>query len=259
VSLSITDIRRLARSARERADRRAFVVEGPLLIDEALAAGVRLAVVLAAEGVSPDALERWVRAGVEVRDVPASAIASIATTVTPQPAIAVAAMAVPSATELVDRPGLLLLVDRVADPGNLGTILRSAEASGTGAVVLSRDCVDPHNPKVVRASAGSLFRVPVGVDADLASVLQQLRAQRRACYATAADGGVDYTDADLRNAAVILGSEAHGVDPTLRRDADAVIAIPHEGQAESLNVAMAATVLCFESQRQRRRAPQGRN
>ena len=134
----------------------------------------------------------------------------------------------------------MLVADRLADPGNAGTILRSAEAAGADAVVLTPGSVDPYNPKVVRASAGSLFRVPV-VEATLESLsgLPPPRAPRR----TAA---TSYTDPVYHGrVAVVVGNEAHGLDDDAA--IDQWITIPHAGPAESLNVAMAATVLLFRS------------
>jgi TrmH family RNA methyltransferase len=135
----------------------------------------------------------------------------------------------------------------VADPGNVGTILRSAEAAGAGAVVLTEGTVDAFNPKVVRASAGALFHVPVVGDvpaADLALLGVPL-------LGAVAAGGRAYDEAPLdQPCALVLGSEAHGLPPGLRLDG--LVTIPHRGRAESLNVAMAATVLCFEAARRRR-------
>lgn len=268
MSLSITEIRRLARSARERADRRAFVVEGPTLIDEAMRAGVDVLQALVADGIDAAMVDRWRAAGVDVRDVPASAIESVATTMTPQPALAVALMPAVAVDDVIGREGLVLLLDRVADPGNVGTILRSAEASGAAGVILGDDCVDVYNPKVVRASAGSLFRVPCVADVGLSELINDLRSAgrgsdlrsaRRGIYATAADGADLYSRSGLEHSAVVLGSEAHGVSPELVALCDATIAIPQEGRIESLNVAMAATVICFEAQRRRRGGGMGGN
>ena len=145
-------------------------------------------------------------------------------------------------------PTFVVVADRLADPGNLGTILRSAEAAGVDAVVVTPGTVDAFNPKVVRASAGALFHVPV-VDGD---------ARRRARAAglrlvghVVAPRATPHTDADWSGrVAIVAGSEAHG----LAADAavDEWVRIEHRGRAESLNVAMAATVLCFEAARARR-------
>ena len=144
---------------------------------------------------------------------------------------------------LPDHASFVLVADQLADPGNAGTIIRSAEAAGADAVVLTPGSVDPYNPKVVRASAGSLFRVPV-VEATLAS----LSAFRR--LGTSSHRGDLYTDPVYHGrVAVVVGNEAHGLDDDA--EIDQWITIPHSGPAESLNVAMAATVLAFEVARQR--------
>ncbi len=140
----------------------------------------------------------------------------------------------------------VLVADRLADPGNAGTIVRTAEAAGADAVALTAGSVDPYNPKVLRASAGSIFRVPV-VELDLAD----LRAAGLRLVATSSHHGVVYTAADLRRpVAVVLGNEAHGLPA--HAPVDDWVTIPQHGEIESINVAMAATVLAFEVARQRR-------
>jgi TrmH family RNA methyltransferase len=164
----------------------------------------------------------------------------VASTESPQPVLAVIAMR--SATLPVDA-SFVLVADRLADPGNAGTIIRSAEAAGANAVVLTPGSVDPYNPKVVRASAGSLFRVPV-----IEATLDSLHGFRR--LGASSHRGDVYTDPVYHGrVAVVVGNEAHGLDDDA--DIDQWITIPHAGPAESLNVAMAATVLLFEVARQR--------
>ncbi len=149
--------------------------------------------------------------------------------------------------DVAGRGGFVVVAAGLADPGNVGTILRSAEAAGADAVVLTAGAVDVFNPKVVRASAGALFRVPVAVDV-AAGALGDLGV---ALLGTVATGGVPYDEAPLDGAcALVLGNEAHGLPPGLALDG--LVSIPHAGRAESLNVAMAATVLCFEAARRRR-------
>jgi len=169
----------------------------------------------------------------------------IASTESPQPVLAV--VRIPS-TSIADLSGASLVVvgDRIADPGNLGTILRSAEAAGVDGIVLITGSVDPFNPKVVRASAGALFHVPVVADV----ALHELQALGLPLVGTSSHRGASYTDADLaRPFALVMGSEAHGVDDQL--PIDEWVSIPHVGRAESLNVAMAATLVVFEAVRQR--------
>jgi len=170
-------------------------------------------------------------------------IERVASTDSPQPILAVVRIPQPVLDLAV--AGFVLVADRIADPGNLGTILRSAEAAGVDGVVLTAGSVDPFNPKAVRASAGALFRVPV-VDADLESV----HAAGLRTIGTSSHRGSAHTDADLTGRiAIVVGNEAHGLSDNA--EVDEWVTIRHHGRAESLNVAMAATVLCFEASRQR--------
>ncbi|MCU1392727.1 MAG: putative methyltransferase [Ilumatobacteraceae bacterium] len=169
----------------------------------------------------------------------------IASTESPQPVLAVVRIPERTITDLAGAD-MVVVCDRVSDPGNLGTILRSAEAAGASGVVLLAGSVDPFNPKVVRASAGAVFHVPVV--ADLA--LPELQHLGLPLVGTSSHRGTPYTEADLGSPfALVMGSEAHGVDPQI--PIDSWISIPHAGRAESLNVAMATTVVVFEAARQR--------
>ncbi len=164
----------------------------------------------------------------------------VASTESPQPVLAVVSM---RAMALPNEATFVIAADRLADPGNAGTIIRSAEAAGAHGVIMTPGSVDPYNPKVVRASAGSIFRIPV-----LEATLESLTNFRR--LGTSSHRGDVYTDPVYHGrVAIVVGNEAHG----LADDAaiDQWITIPHAGPAESLNVAMAATVLLFEVARQR--------
>jgi RNA methyltransferase, TrmH family len=169
----------------------------------------------------------------------------VASTQTPQPVLAVVRMQTTSIGELAGA-SLVVVCDRVSDPGNMGTILRSAEAAGVDGIVLLTGSVDPFNPKVVRASAGSLFHVPLVEDV----AMHELQALGLPLVGTSSHRGASYTESDLaRPFALVMGSEAHGVDEQI--PIDEWISIPHAGRAESLNVAMATTVVVFEAARQR--------
>jgi len=169
----------------------------------------------------------------------------LASTESPQPVLAVVRMREPTVGSL-GGASLVIVCDRVADPGNLGTILRSAEAAGVDGIVLLTGSVDPYNPKVVRASAGALFHVPIVADV----ALHELQALGLPLVGSSSHRGDAYTACDLASPfALVLGSEAHGVDDQI--PIDRWISIPHAGRSESLNVAMAATVVVFEAARQR--------
>lgn len=218
-------------------------------MDEALAAGVRLEAVYAV-GPHP-VVDAAVRAGVPVRELAPGVLARVAGTVTPQPVLAVAGwLDVPLAR--LRGAGLVVVCVDVRDPGNLGTVLRSAEAAGAGGVVCCAGTVDVYNPKCVRASAGALFHVPVVVGADVREVLGEMGRWGVRRLGTHARGGTPHTEADLTgDVALVLGNEAWGLPADLDPLLDGRVTIPMVGRAESLNVGMAATVLCFEAARQR--------
>jgi RNA methyltransferase, TrmH family len=210
-----------------------FVVEGLGLVRQAIDAGWDVEGCYVAPRTTLDL-------DVAQYELAPNVIERVASTESPQPVLAVVAMR-PSA--LPSDASFLLVADRLADPGNAGTILRSAEAAGADAVVLTPGSVDPYNSKVVRASAGSLFRIPV-----VEATLESLSGFRR--LGTSSHRGDLYTDPVYHGrVAVVVGNEAHGLDDSAA--IDQWITIPHAGPAESLNVAMAATVLLFEVARQR--------
>lgn len=254
---SLQRVRRLGGRRRRRSEERAYVIEGPTLVGEALDAGVRLDEVIAEPDAPPRLVDRAAQTGADVHQVPAGSLARVTDTVTPQPLAAIARfddLGLDAAVEgLGDRPLVLVLVS-VNDPGNAGTLLRTAEATGVELVVLCDEAVDPYNPKCVRASAGSLFRLRVVRSAEAGPTLKALEARGLSCLGTAADEAATAYDAvDLtRPTAVVLGSEAHGLPDALAGQVDEVVRIPMAGRTESLNVAMAGTVVCFEALRQRR-------
>jgi len=236
------------RRVREREAR--FVVEGTRLVEEMVGAGVRPALVFytedwlsspAAQGLMPH-LEQaqngaWPVAG--------TVMAACSETETPQGVLAVVPF-----LHLAPRPGLILILDRLRDPGNLGTILRSAEAAGVGQVILTPDTVDLHNPKVVRGAMGAHFRLPV---ARLGWPAIREQASNRTVWLADAGGEVAYDAVDwTRPSALIIGGEASGAGEEARSLAGGRVSIPMPGKAESLNAAMAAAVILFEAARQHR-------
>lgn len=238
------------RSARE--EERAFVLEGTKLLREALDAGAPIEAVFIAPGAADPAIDRAVDAGLLLFELAPGVIERVADTVTPQPVMAVVGM-VDVELDAVREPTFVVVCVDVRDPGNAGTVLRSAEAAGAGAVVCCTGSVDLYNPKTVRASAGSLFHVPVVAGGDPMHVLDTIAAWGLHRLGTDASGGVPYDQADLtRPVALVLGNEANGLPEGVQRALDGVVTIPMVGRSESLNVGMAASVLCFETARQRR-------
>lgn len=244
--------RKLAR--RQTRDREnAFLVEGPQAVRESLDALRRLfATPTADAGLVQAARDR----GVEVVVVAEPVLATLADTVTPQGLVGVARLHTPALDEVLAGAQLVVVCWQVADPGNLGALVRSADAAGADAVVCTAGSVDPRNPKAVRASAGSLFHLPVLADADPQVVLRACHERGLQLVAADAGGPTPYTDVDLaRPTALLLGNEAHGLPGDVLAAADQVTHIPIHGRAESLNLAATAAVLVYEAARQRAGAP----
>ena len=239
------------------------MVEGPELLSVALEAGAVVeAVYVAPEGRASHGVatvvDRAFAAGVRVFDLGPGVIERVSDTVHPQPVLAVVGFA-PTPLEVArDHATVMVLVD-VRDPGNAGTMIRTADASGVGVVIHCDGSVDPTNPKTVRASAGSIFHVPVVFGGDAATVIDALQRWEFMTVGTAVRGGVDYAAFDwCRRVALVFGNEASGLDESLMGRLDARVSVPMVGRAESLNVAVSASVLCFEALRQRRTGGPGR-
>jgi len=251
--------RQLAKRAfRER--ERLFLAEGPQAVREALAAAdvlTELFVTSQGRARHPELAELAASRGAGVHEVGGELMAELAQTVTPQGVLGVCRFVdQPLPDLLAAGPRLVVVLASVRDPGNAGTVLRTADAAGAGGVVFAAASVDPYNSKCVRASAGSLFHLPVVAGHDLGGALAGLRAagmQVLAADGSAtrlldAPGGPDLT----RPTAWLFGNEAWGLPDSLLALADEVVAVPIYGRAESLNLAAAAAVCLYASARQLR-------
>jgi len=245
----VQHVRRLLRSARARRDAGQFVAEGVRLAEEALAAGWRPEWVL----FSPDAgarglavVEAFRQQGVPVLSATPEVMQAASATETPQGVVLVLPL---PALHWPENTDFLLVLDGVRDPGNVGTMLRTAWAAGAQGVLLSPDCADPFNPKVVRAGMGAHFHLPLR-RAQWETLMPLLEGKAR--FLAAGGEGIPYTAADFRQPlALIVGGEAHGAGQAARQAATQAVHIPMPGAAESLNAAVAAGVLMFEVVRQR--------
>ncbi|WP_422768636.1 TrmH family RNA methyltransferase [Plantactinospora sp. WMMC1484] len=253
----IVAARRLHRR-RDRDGSRRFLAEGPQAVREALAAPD---VVVELFG-TPAALDRYAdlaatadRAGVPVSRLTDEALAALTETMAPQGIVALCVQFdVPLRTALDRRPRLVAAFAEIRDPGNAGTVLRTADAAGAGAVVFAGEAVDPYNGKCVRATAGSLFHLDLVRAADPALVVAELRTAGLTVLAASGHGETDLDDlADAgglaRPTAWLFGSEAHGLPAELAEAADARVRVPLHGRAESLNLAAAAAVCLYASAR----------
>jgi len=251
--------RRLTKRAfRER--ERAFLAEGPQAVMEALATGAPVSdlfITTAAQSRHADLVAKAADAGIGVQVVSGEVMSELAQTVTPQGVLAVCGFIdVPLAAITGATPRLVALLANVRDPGNAGTVLRAADAAGADAVVFSDASVDPYNGKCVRATAGSLFHLPVAVlsghEQRLPHAIGELKAAGLTVVAADGRSGRTLDDQAARTllagpTAWLFGNEAWGLPPELLDLADESLAVPIYGKAESLNLATAAAVCLYAS------------
>jgi len=231
------------------------VLEGPDLVNAALESGAEFEAVYvdASAAQSPSFTRLANRAqqlGVRVFALAEGVVEKIADAQTPQPVLAAVRFDV-RAVESIPKVGLTLVLHDLKDPGNVGTIIRSADAAGVTAVVVTGQSVDPYNPKTLRASAGSIFHLPVVVTS-IDEALAHFGSDAQ-LLATVVRGGREYHDVDFRAPSVVLiGNEADGLDEETIARCDQTISISMSGRSESLNAGVAASLVAFEALWQRR-------
>ncbi len=219
-----------------------FLIEGYHLIEEALKSGWVIEVIIVQDGIE---LPDWL-AQQRYQLVDQHVFAAISQTEAPQ-GIAAVVRIKDSAEALGNH---LLLIDQVQDPGNLGTMIRTADAAGFSQVVLGKGTVDLYNDKVVRASQGSIFHIPI-IQTDLLELIPALQSQTYTVLASALENAVAYdTVEQLEKVALVMGNEGSGIAPEILQLADKCIKIPIYGQAESLNVSIAAGILMYQLRKQ---------
>ena len=249
----------LRRHGRSRAGD-AFLVEGPQAVAEAEPFLQRLFVSVSATEIAAQVASRAAARGVDVVSVDDAVLAELTSTVTPQGVVGVATLPATSLESVVSPGALVVVLHQVRDPGNAGTAIRTADAAGADAVVLTSGSVDPRNPKAVRSSAGSLFHLPVLDDVAFSTLADAARGVGLRLVGATADAEASHTDANLGGGVVLIfGNEAHGVPVAVRDACDALVRVPlHDtprpgfnGTAESLNLAATVAVVAYEAQRQR--------
>lgn len=251
----VKSLRRLIGRRSARSDDMLCVVEGAKVLAEVLAGGHTVQTVFV-EGHSelPEVTEAAGR-GAVVRRLAPGLLSKLGDTVTPQPVLAIVESPLVTLESRSPWPeGLVVVGVDISDPGNAGTMIRSAELSGAVGVVFTGTSVDVTSPKVVRSSAGALFHMPVVQTSDVGDTLRYLSNERCRLLGAAVRGNSQvYTATDLLTGfvGIVMGNEAHGLDSDVERLIDEWITIPMHGRTESLNVGMATSVLCFEAARQR--------
>ncbi len=252
---SIQNIRKLLNKRTERYEQRKFIIEGVRLLEEAFLSSFHPDLILISQNVSErgrSIVKQLSLDNVKTVEVPHSIINELSDTKAPQGVLAVCSF---PQLSLPKQIVFSLVIDGIADPGNLGTILRTALAAGVDSVFILSSTVDPFSPKVVRSAMGAHFKLPIRVleFLELRSILQADNNKAIKIYLADARGGLPYWDVDLRPpVALVIGSEATGPGNQCREYVENKIWIPMSEKCESLNASIAAGILLFEAARQQR-------
>lgn len=241
----------LNQKAKARREEDVFVVEGTKMFLEAPAEKLRDVYVSESFLEKCSCRERLEQTGYEV--VSDQIFAKISDTCTPQGILCVVEQFHYNMESLLKKENpVFLLLENIQDPGNLGTMLRTGEGAGISGVIMSRDTVDLYNPKVIRSTMGSIYRMPFLYAEDFAGAIGSVRQAGVSVYAAHLKGKTSYIKQDYRRGtAFLIGNEGNGLREETADLADVYIRIPMEGQVESLNAAVAASVLMYEAHRQR--------
>lgn len=247
-----------------RAKQRLFLAEGPQAVREAAGhpAGItELFFTQAAADRHPELIDAAHAAGATLLPTTDEVVTSLSDTVHPQGMVAVCRHLDTALSDALSGPArLIVLLAHIRDPGNVGSVIRAADAAGADAVLISDESVDVYNPKAVRASAGSLFHLPIVVGVSIEAAVERCRAGGLRVLAADGTGALDLDEEEDSGAlrapsCWIFGNEAWGLPEAVRALADAVVRVPIHGKAESLNLSTAAAVCLYASARAQRRAP----
>ena len=246
----------LQRKSRERKREQAFVIEGRKMFEEAPSDRVKMIVASESFCKSKEGAALLKEKKFDV--VSDSIFETLSDTKTPQGILAIVKRLNYTMNDLMQvknqKAPHLVVLDNLQDPGNLGTIFRTAEAAGVTGILLSKDCVDVYNPKVIRSTMGAVFRMPFLYVEDLPEKIKELQKKSIKTYAAHLRGENAYDEEDYTTGcAFLIGNQGNGLRDEVADCADCLIRIPMEGEAESLNAAVAAAVLMFEAGRQRRK------
>lgn len=246
----IKDVKKLVKSSKERYEQGVYIVEGIRMFREIPEKSITD--VYVSESFYANNTDLVETCGVEVCVVSDKVFNGISDTGTPQGIMAIVKMNKWSLDDVLGEDTFVIIAERLQDPGNLGTIMRTAEAAGATGIILSSDSVDVYNPKVVRSTMGSIFRVPVYVSEDLAIDIDKIKEKGVIIYGAHLKGQ-DFYDKDFKNACgFLVGNEGKGLSDEISSKADDLLKIPMKGKVESLNAATSVAVISYEVLRQRR-------
>lgn len=240
-----------------REENRQFMIEGVRFVEEALMADIHIVYCLYSKTLSGHRVEVLLKSlndrKIDVYTIEDGLMENICETSTPQGIVAVVEKKDCNMSEIINNSSFIIAIDRIQDPGNLGTIIRTAHAAGADGIILSEGTVDLFSPKVLRSTMGSIFHIPVVCNSDIVEDLDKLKNEGFCIYAASLNSSAPYYQEDYRNKTVIvIGNEANGIDSSIMIHTDRLIKIPMPGKAESLNVAVAAGILMFEIVKHRR-------
>lgn len=256
----VADARKLRRKS-YRDDTGRFLIEGCRAVATALrSSGEVVEIFLDSSASCEDEIRTLAGdSGTRTIEVTDRVLKAVADTATPQGVVAVAERPTATLADVIESSTFVLVGAGISDPGNAGTLIRSAIAAGCDGVVFTGDAVDPFGPKTVRAAAGMVFAIPVVTESDAGTTFQALRNEGLSLVGATAGATTSITEVDLTGpTALVVGNEAWGLSSEQRSELDVVASIPMPGPAESLNVGVAGSILLFETVRQRAAAPPGR-
>lgn len=251
----------LLKKAKERKEKKAFVVEGPKMVLEAPAEWLKAVYVSESFEKNPENKSTLKKLGDKCKNnqaafeiVADSVFKHVSDTQTPQGIMAVVAMPEYDLEQLLDGEKThLLVLESIQDPGNLGTMVRTGEGAGISGIIMNKTTVDLFNPKTIRSTMGSIYRVPFYVTEDLSHTMVSLKEKGVTLYAAHLKGQHSYDEEDYTSSCgFLIGNEGNGLSDEIADSADTYIKIPMEGQVESLNAAISAALLMYEANRQRR-------
>lgn len=252
-NVQIKEISALLKKSKERKEKKVFVIEGRKMFEEICEDKSRVV-----KAYFSDSYVKEQYAGKAMPEVPYEIVAdsvfdAMAETVTPQGVLAIVKMPEYSLETMIAEAGTLLLLENLRDPGNLGTIIRTAEAAGVSGVILSKESVDIYNPKVIRSTMGAVYRVPFLYVEDFMVLLKELREREVRLLAAHLKGKKNFDQADYTGkVGILIGNEANGLSEEASGLANEKVLIPMAGNVESLNAAVAAALLMYEAFRKQK-------
>ena len=254
---SVKDVIQLVQKAKARKERGLFVVEGVKMFLEAPVEKIEQVYVSESfvKQMTDACQEKLALLSVSYEAITDDIFRKMSDTKTPQGIMCVLKQQRYRLEEMLASPNpLFVLLENIQDPGNLGTIFRAGEGAGVTGIIMSGGTVDIYNPKTIRSTRGAIYRVPILYTPDLGGTIEELRRKNIIVYAAHLQGAKDYDMCDYgAGAAFLIGNEANGLRKETAEKADIAVKIPMKGKVESLNAAIAASVLLFEAARQRRK------